>query len=121
MQYVQHVIRGLLVFLSLAAFIPVTSSSAAERSAQRPNIILIMADDLGAKELSCYGHPRHRTPHLDRLARTGVQFRHLLHRLHLPSHAIRDHDRPVWLDQRCLPVRRPAGRSAIPTRRKNRS
>jgi arylsulfatase A len=42
---------------------------------RRPNLVLIMADDLGAKELSCYGHPRHRTPRLDRLARDGVQFR----------------------------------------------
>jgi arylsulfatase A len=40
----------------------------------RPNLIVIMADDLGAKELSCYGHPRHRTPRLDELARTGIQF-----------------------------------------------
>ena len=39
-----------------------------------PNLIVIMADDLGAKELSCYGNEDHRTPHLDRLARTGVQF-----------------------------------------------
>ncbi|HID75571.1 MAG TPA: hypothetical protein EYP56_06190 [Planctomycetaceae bacterium] len=39
-----------------------------------PNLIVIMADDLGAAELGCYGHPRHRTPHLDRLAETGVQF-----------------------------------------------
>jgi len=40
-----------------------------------PNIILIMADDISAKEFSCYGHPRYKTPHLDALARTGVRFR----------------------------------------------
>ena len=34
----------------------------------------MMADDLGARELGCYGHPEHKTPHLDGLARTGVQF-----------------------------------------------
>jgi len=39
-----------------------------------PNVIVIMADDMGAQELGCYGHPRHRTPHLDRLAKTGVRF-----------------------------------------------
>ena len=51
-------------------------SLAAEKSkADRPpNLIVIMADDLGAKELSCYGNRKHHTPHLDRLARTGVQF-----------------------------------------------
>ena len=39
-----------------------------------PNLIVLMADDFSARELGCYGHPRHRTPHLDRLARTGIQF-----------------------------------------------
>ncbi|MFH1924254.1 MAG: sulfatase-like hydrolase/transferase [Planctomycetota bacterium] len=39
-----------------------------------PNLIVIMADDLGAKELSCYGSPEHHTPNLDRLGRTGVEF-----------------------------------------------
>jgi len=47
-------------------------SIAAEKA--RPNLILIMADDLGAKELACYGNTEHRTPNLDGLARTGVQF-----------------------------------------------
>ena len=36
------------------------------------NFIVIMADDLGAKELGCYGNKEHLTPNLDRLARTGV-------------------------------------------------
>ena len=40
-----------------------------------PNIILILADDLGAKELSCYGSTRFRTPHLDRMAAEGVRFK----------------------------------------------
>ncbi|MCH5376890.1 MAG: sulfatase-like hydrolase/transferase, partial [Planctomycetes bacterium] len=48
------------------------TAEAAEKS--RPNLILILADDLGAKELSCYGNREHQTPNLDRLARTGVQF-----------------------------------------------
>jgi arylsulfatase A-like enzyme len=39
-----------------------------------PNLIVLMADDLGAHELGCYGHPKHRTPNLDELARRGVQF-----------------------------------------------
>ena len=39
-----------------------------------PNIILILADDLGAKELSCYGNGEHRTPNLDKLGETGVRF-----------------------------------------------
>ena len=39
-----------------------------------PNLVVIMADDIGAKELGSYGHPDHQTPRLDALARTGVQF-----------------------------------------------
>ncbi|WP_018630180.1 sulfatase [Niabella aurantiaca] len=41
---------------------------------QRPNIIFIMADDLGSAELGCYGNTFNETPHLDQLAREGAQF-----------------------------------------------
>ncbi len=40
----------------------------------RPNIIFIMADDLGYGDLACYGHPRNKTPHLDKLATEGLKF-----------------------------------------------
>jgi arylsulfatase A len=49
-------------------------SASAFAASARPNLIVIMADDMGAGELGCYGHPQHRTPHLDQLARTGVRF-----------------------------------------------
>lgn len=39
-----------------------------------PNILILFADDLGAKELGCYGHPTHRTPNIDRLASRGTLF-----------------------------------------------
>jgi len=42
---------------------------------RRLNLIVIMADDLGAKELGCYGNKEHRTPNLDRLAETGIRFK----------------------------------------------
>lgn len=45
-----------------------------EASAGQPNFVVILADDLGAMDLGCYGSTFHRTPHLDELARNGVRF-----------------------------------------------
>jgi arylsulfatase A len=39
-----------------------------------PNIVLILADDLGVSDLRCYGRQEHHTPHLDRLAAQGMRF-----------------------------------------------
>ncbi|MFG2209809.1 sulfatase [Streptomyces sp. NPDC048638] len=44
------------------------------RRSRRPNILFILGDDLGWADLSSYGSPDIRTPHLDRLARQGVRF-----------------------------------------------
>lgn len=45
------------------------------RAAERkPNIILIMADDLGYETLGCYGSESYKTPALDKLAETGMRF-----------------------------------------------
>lgn len=40
----------------------------------RPNVLVLLADDIGAKELACYGHPTHQTPKLDQLAADGTMF-----------------------------------------------
>ncbi|MSU36599.1 MAG: hypothetical protein EXS36_16165 [Pedosphaera sp.] len=40
----------------------------------KPNIVFIMADDLGYGDLSCYGAKDIQTPHIDRLAREGMRF-----------------------------------------------
>lgn len=43
---------------------------------ERPNILFILADDVGQEVLGCYGGQSYDTPHLDELARTGMLFRH---------------------------------------------
>ncbi len=43
-------------------------------AADNPNIILILADDLGINDLGCYGRKEHSTPNLDRLATEGMRF-----------------------------------------------
>ena len=47
-----------------------------ERIEQPPNIVLIMADDLGTEVLGCYGGTSYDTPNIDKLANTGLKFNH---------------------------------------------
>lgn len=47
---------------------------AADAPAKKPNIVLIMADDLGYGDLGCYGSKRNSTPHIDALASSGLRF-----------------------------------------------
>jgi arylsulfatase A len=68
-------IRMLLCFSGLLVLAFLAGCPVAEPSGDsRPNFVLIMADDLGYGDLSCYGHPSIRTPHLDRLAAEGIRF-----------------------------------------------
>jgi len=48
--------------------------TAPKQEGNRPNIILIMADDLGYETLGCYGGQSYSTPNLDRLAANGMRF-----------------------------------------------
>lgn len=59
------------VFPTLAVWL---LSSATIAAADRPNVVLIVADDLGYSELGCYGGRDIPTPHLDALARGGARF-----------------------------------------------
>ncbi|MGB6220516.1 sulfatase-like hydrolase/transferase [Haloferula sp.] len=57
--------------LFVACMIPFLA--AADDLSQKPNVVLILADDLGYGDLSCYGQKEYRTPAIDRLANEGVR------------------------------------------------
>jgi len=63
--------KPLLILITLVA-VHCVPASAAEPT--RPNVVLIMADDLGWRDIGCFGSTFHQTPHLDRLAARGVRF-----------------------------------------------
>ncbi len=65
----QHILAACLSALGWAA----VSGFAADLSGLRPNIVLIMADDMGYSDLGCYGSEI-QTPNLDQLARQGLRF-----------------------------------------------
>ena len=57
-----------------AGLVAAGSALAQQQPAAKPNIIYIMADDLGYADLSCYGRRDYQTPNIDRLATQGMKF-----------------------------------------------
>lgn len=57
-----------------AAAMAVIPAAAQKGGAQRPNVIIIYADDMGYGDLSCNGEPTISTPNVERLAREGIRF-----------------------------------------------
>src|SRR3954467_2222514 len=64
------------VFLSLASvlLLPAGRSFAQAADARKPNVIFILADDLGYGDLGSYGQKKIKTPNLDRMAAQGMRF-----------------------------------------------
>jgi N-sulfoglucosamine sulfohydrolase len=59
----------------LACLLLLAGCSIAPTASDRPvNFVVIISDDQGGEDLSCYGHPVLRTPNIDRLAREGMRF-----------------------------------------------
>jgi arylsulfatase A-like enzyme len=68
--------RKAVVWLASLLFLfgPAPFGRSAEPKNTHPNIVLIVADDLGWADLGCYGSTYHKTPNLDRLAAQGMRF-----------------------------------------------
>jgi arylsulfatase A len=63
-----HHMKRFLFTMSLAGILSITNGQ------QKPNIIFIMADDLGYGELGCYGQQKIKTPNIDKMAKEGMRF-----------------------------------------------
>lgn len=63
-------LSAVMVLAPASASVPPDNT---QDSGQRPNIVLIITDDVGYGDLGCYGAPDLRTPNIDRLARDGVR------------------------------------------------
>ncbi len=76
------VMKKSLLFLStccmvIPAMVSAQSSETSknpQKENRPPNIIFILADDLGYGDLSCYGQKKYNTPHIDALAKSGIRF-----------------------------------------------
>lgn len=64
-----------LTLIFVALFVAACSEKSAKKTpVQKPNIIYILADDLGYGDLSCYGQEKFKTPNIDKLATDGMLF-----------------------------------------------
>jgi len=67
-----------LTFLSILLLTPLAAVRAAEQPAasKKHNVVFILADDLGVKDLGCTGSTFYETPHIDSIAKNGMMFTH---------------------------------------------
>jgi len=69
---------SILRFVAVCAVLLVSPALAAD-AGKKPNILVILADDIGYGDISCYGATKVKTPNLDKLAAQGIRFTDWLH------------------------------------------
>ena len=88
-------------FLAMIILVAMTGVGNAEESgsAKPPNIVVLLADDLGMGDVGCFGNDTIRTPNIDKLAAGGVKFTH-----HLAAASVCTPSRAAFLTGR-YPIR----------------
>ena len=62
-----------MIFVSVVCLFSILPPEARVYATERPNLLVILCDDLGWGDLACFGHPHIQTPNLDRLASQGIR------------------------------------------------
>ena len=71
---VKNMVRSKIVFLIVVMVFHCSNISAQKPADSKPNIIFILADDLGYGDIGCYGQQKIATPNIDALAKNGMKF-----------------------------------------------
>ena len=64
------------LFIFLCYSFNVNAQTNKNSKISKPNIVFILADDYGYAEVGCYGSDKYKTPNIDKLAKSGLQFNH---------------------------------------------
>ena len=70
----QKLLLGSALLVGMASTQQALARQKKAKEQTRPNVVFILADDLGYGDLSCYGQEKFETPNIDRLAQNGMRF-----------------------------------------------